>query len=261
MATYAVGDVQGCYRSLKALLREIRFDPARDRLLFVGDLVNRGPRSLDVLRFVRDLGGRAETVLGNHDLHLLSRAAGLARKRAGDTLEQVLRSRDRDDLLGWLRERPFALLAGRTLLVHAGLLPSWTVAGTLSRSARASRLLASERGDALLRALGSGDEGGPFGRAAADARVFTRLRTVDRRGAPCEGFKGAPEAAPPGCLAWYALPGRRSAGTPVVFGHWAALGLHLGRDAVCLDSGCVWKGALSALRLSDHALFQVRSAD
>lgn len=261
MATYAVGDVQGCYRSLKALLREVRFDARRDRILFVGDLVNRGPRSLDVLRFVRGLGGRADSVLGNHDLHLLSRASGVARKRASDTLDRVLLSRDRDDLLGWLRARPFALHVGPTLLVHAGLLPSWTAAGALARSERASRLLASDQGDALLRALGSGEGEGPLGRAAADVRVFTRLRTVDRRGTPCEGFKGPPDRAPRGCRAWYDVPGRRSAGTLVVFGHWAALGLHLGRRAVCLDSGCVWRGALSALRLSDHALFQVPAAE
>lgn len=261
MATYAVGDVQGCYRSLKALLREIRFDARTDRLLFVGDLVNRGPRSLDVLRWAADQGDRIDSVLGNHDLHLLARAAGVTRRRAGDTLGPVLGARDREELLEWLRARPFALRAGRALVVHAGLLPSWTAAGALARSARASRLLRGKDGEALLRAFRSSGKPGPLARALSDVAVLTRLRTVDRHGAPCDGFSGPPEEAPRGCRAWFDVPGRRSEKTLVVFGHWAALGLHLGRTAVCLDSGCVWGGALSALRLSDRALFQVPAAE
>lgn len=265
MATYLVGDVQGCYRSLRRLLKEIRHDPRSDRLVFVGDLVNRGPRSLDVVRWAADQGERVESVLGNHDLHLLSRAEGIGRPRSGDTLDRFLRARDRDELLAWLRGRPFVVREKGALVVHAGLLPGWTASDALALSRAARRLLGSRAAGELLAAIAGRKAGEPVApavaEAAADAAVLTRLRTVGRDGRPCDGFNGPPEAAPKGCRAWYRVPGRKTAGTLVVFGHWAALGLHLSPDAICLDSGCVWGGAMTALRLPDRAVFQVGNAD
>jgi bis(5'-nucleosyl)-tetraphosphatase (symmetrical) len=269
MATYAIGDIQGCFRTLEALLSRVRFDPDSDRLWLVGDLVNRGPRSLEVLRWVKALGerDRAVVVLGNHDIHLLAVAADVGSPSRGDTLDDVLRARDRDELVEWLRMRPFFHREDDTVLVHAGLLPQWSVARAqelaheLEEQLRgpswveAVAVMHRKRGGAWSEAL-AGDE-----RIAAIAGAFARLRTCTKDGTPCRDFKGHPRDAPAGCLPWYAVPGRKSAAATVVFGHWAALGLHLEPNVIGLDSGCVWGQSLSAVRLDDHAVFQERNCD
>lgn len=269
MTTYAVGDLQGCYRTLQKLLKRIEFDPANDTLWLVGDLVNRGPRSLDVLRWARDLGDRIVAVLGNHDLHLLARAEGLVEKRKGDTLDDVLKAKDRDDLLGWLRGLPFVHRENGFLLVHAGLHPAWSVE-TIDRLARDAEARMRSEGSAFLAKIagrlkdGEATEPGLSRDLVETLRAvatFTRIRTCHDDGTPCTGFSGPPREAPPGCRPWFQVPGRRTASETVVFGHWSALGLHVEARLLALDTGCVWGNDLSAVRLSDRMVFQQSFVD
>jgi bis(5'-nucleosyl)-tetraphosphatase (symmetrical) len=264
MAIYAVGDVQGCQRSLEGLLARLPRDAARDALWLTGDLVNRGPRSLATLRWAVAQGPGLVTVLGNHDLHLLSRAAGLRRAKGKDTLDEVLAAPEREDLLEWLRGRPLLHREGEWLLVHAGLLPEWSPEQAEELACEVEAELRGGDWRALLLAWAGGD--GPRRwkrglerreRQVLALRAFTVLRTVTPDGALEPAYSGPPAQAPDGQVPWFEAPGRRSAGrVRVVFGHWAALGLHLGEDALGLDTGCVWGGALSAVRLGDRAVWQ-----
>jgi bis(5'-nucleosyl)-tetraphosphatase (symmetrical) len=244
MATYVVGDVQGCMTTLERLLGRIQFS-RRDQLWFVGDLVNRGPRSLEVLRFVRALGSRAVAVLGNHDLHLIARAEGLATPKRRDTLDDVLDAPDCDELVEWLRHLPLVHRQGDLMLVHAGLLPRWSAKEAIGRARDVEDALRSRRRVELL----TGD-----GRTSRWLRTFTRLRTCHLDGTGCD-FDGHPSHAPTGCLPWFSHPRRRSHGVTVVFGHWSALGLYVGTDAIGLDTGCVWGRSLTAMRVEDRAFF------
>jgi bis(5'-nucleosyl)-tetraphosphatase (symmetrical) len=266
MATWAIGDVHGCYRSLRRLLAR-RTIGANDRLWFVGDLVNRGPRSLETLRFVADLGERAAVVLGNHDLHLLSVAAGAARSRGSDTLGPLLAARDRDELLRFLSSRPLLLVEGETVLVHGGLLAGWTRAAAARRARRAERAL-RDPGAAFPyldsyrpRSRREPPRAGVDAEVLETIRVMTLLRTVSSRGEPIYDYTGPLAGRPRGSRAWFDAPGRRSAGARLIFGHWAALGLVVREDAVALDTGCAWGGALTALRLEDRRVEQTENVD
>jgi bis(5'-nucleosyl)-tetraphosphatase (symmetrical) len=257
MAVFAIGDVQGCYDDLMRLLERIHFDEADDRLWFAGDLVNRGPDSLGVLRFVRKLGKRAVTVLGNHDLHLLAVAAGTAKPRANDTLDDILEAEDRDEYLDWLRHRPLLhhdASLGYTL-VHAGLPPQWDLG------------LARECAQELESALRGPDPAGFFREMYGDephrwsdglkgisrlrfiVNCFTRLRYCSAAGDLELKHKGAPGTQPEGCLPWFEVPDRASAGLHVLFGHWSTLGEVRRHNVYPLDTGCVWGGRLTCLRL------------
>jgi bis(5'-nucleosyl)-tetraphosphatase (symmetrical) len=268
MATYAIGDVHGCFATLTRLLSRIGYSPKEDRLWLVGDLVNRGPRSLAVLRWAAELDpGRSVVVLGNHDLHLLARALGLARERRRDTLDPILAARDRDDLLAWLRARPLLHREDGHLLVHAGLLPEWTIAEAESLAREVEGELRGERADRLLGSLRD-DLPGPWRAAlSGGARrklalaAFTRLRTLIPGKGLCTEFSGSPEEAPDGCLAWFDVPGRESRNTTVLFGHWAALGYRRRDRVIALDSGCVWGRELTAFRLDDGKVFQVPAGE
>lgn len=260
MAVYAIGDVQGCQRELMTLLSLLDFNPDGDRLWFVGDLVNRGPGSLEVLRFVKSLGAGAVTVLGNHDLHLLAVACGVAEERSRDTLKPVLRSKRCDELLGWLARRPLVARQGRYLLVHAGLLPEWSAVDAERVARSLEDRLASPDGPALLAAHRGRRELGPSFELRALA-AMTMLRTLRADGAPCREFSGPPEEAPEGCVPWFDAPGRRSGDATVVCGHWAALGLRLRPDLFALDSGCAWGGRLSAVCLEDGRVEQVPNSE
>lgn len=265
MATWVIGDVQGCAVTLQRLLARIRFR-AGDRLWLAGDLVNRGRGSLEVLRWAVAHEGAVTAVLGNHDIHLLARAADLVRPKARDTLDEVLAAPDRDRLLGWLRERPLLHREGDTVMVHAGLLPQWTVGRAAELASEAAALVREPDGAFLLelyRARSSGawdDAAAGIGRQAAIVSALTRLRTLRADGAPCSDFSGPPGEAPAGCIPWYAHPSRRSRDATIFFGHWAALGLHAGDGVVGLDTGCVWGGALTAWRLDDGAVEQEPAA-
>jgi bis(5'-nucleosyl)-tetraphosphatase (symmetrical) len=267
LATYAIGDVHGCFDTFRDLLRRIAFDRRQDRLWFVGDLVNRGPRSLAMLRWAVEHEDLLLVVLGNHDLHLLARAAGVSAARKRDTLDEVLAAPDRDDLLAWLQSRPLAHREGETLLIHAGLFPAWTAAeverlardveGRL-RGEKAAKLLATvdEKTAERWREGLAGHE-----RARLALAGLARLRTLDARHRMCPDFSGPPELAPRGCRPWFSVPGRRSAGATVICGHWAALGLYLKDGIAGLDTGCAWGGELTALRLDDWRVFRQPAVD
>ena len=254
MSRYAIGDVQGCYTELRTLLAQLKFSADRDRLWFVGDLVNRGPQSLEVLRFVRALGANAVTVLGNHDLHLLAVACGSHRKRKSDTLDAIFTAADRDALLGWLLERPLAHHEGGDLMVHAGLVPQWTVEMALGLAHEVETALRTDP-----RALFDnmyGDEPKRWSDALAGPErlrfvinVLTRLRVCTSDGEVDLKMKGRPPPDHATLRPWFDVATRRSTDVRIVFGHWSALGLIIRQDVVGLDSGCVWGGALTALEL------------
>ena len=262
MAVYAVGDVQGCCDELERLLAAVAFAPQRDRLWFVGDLVNRGPRSLDVLRLVQGLGEAAVVVLGNHDLHLLAIARGAAHLRPADRmLQPILEAPDRDELLDWLQTRP-VLHHDEALgvtMIHAGLPPQWDV-GLARRCA--AELEAALRGNHSGRLFASmygnrpdlwsdGLEGDDRLRFITNA--LTRLRVCDASGRLLLKHKGPPEKMPPGAVPWFRAPARRWAGARIVCGHWSALGYLDEGGVLALDTGCVWGGTLTARRLDAPA--------
>ena len=265
MSHYVIGDIQGCHDEFRHLLDLIVFDPPRDRLWLVGDLVNRGPDSLGVLRTVMTLGVAAVTVLGNHDLHLLTVAAGHSKAHRRDTLDAILRAPDRDELLTWLRTRPLVVREDDLLLVHAGLLPSWTPATAQMLSREVEAMLRSAAHDDFLRQL-YGDLPARWDEALTGQdrlRVIVNACTRLRYCAPDDTMeldeKRGPDHAPPGFAPWFAQPERKSAGVTVLCGHWSALDLLLAPGIAMLDSGCLWGGALTALRLDDARVFQVPS--
>lgn len=263
MATYAIGDVQGCFEELTALLEVIRFDRDTDRLWFVGDLVNRGPASLATLRFVRDLGERALTILGNHDFHLLAVAHGFARVRADDTLGEVLAAPDLNGLLDWLRHQSMIHVEANHVLVHAGLLPQWEIAKARALAKEVEAELRGARYREFLSQLyGSrpdrwSDDLRGIDRLRVIVNAMTRLRFCTAEGVMEFTTKGETAAAPPGYFPWFEIPGRKSASHTVICGHWSALGLRIAPNLVALDSGCVWGGALSAIRLEDRRVYRV----
>lgn len=273
MAVYAIGDVQGCHDALLALLAHVGFDPARDRLWFAGDLVNRGPRSTEVLRFVRDLGERAVTVLGNHDLHLLAVGEGARPLRRKDTFAQVLEAPDAAELLGWLRRQPLLHRdagLGYTL-VHAGLAPQWSIAEAQRRAAELERALRAPGWHAFLAAMYGDDPVLWSEQLSGSARLrfitnaFTRMRYCDAAGRLDLAESGPPGSQPAGLMPWYEVPARRNAGERILFGHWATLDLTGPIDprhrVHHLDTGCVWGGRLTAMRLEDGRRFSVPCAE
>lgn len=265
MARYAVGDLQGCMDSFERLLAVLRFDPTKDELWLVGDLVNRGPRSLEVLRWVRRHEGSVRCVLGNHDLHLLARAAGAPAKRR-DTVEAVLAAPDREELLGWLRTRPLLHVEAPWVLVHAGLHPSWSVEQARQLAAEVEAELAGPRWRDLVTGLeGLAVPWRPelvgLPRWRAILSYLVRVRTCFADGRVEPSFDGPPAQAPAGTIPWFKLPAARWRTHVPVFGHWAALGLDVGEGHIALDSGCVWGKVLSAIRLDDRMVFQVKAAE
>lgn len=259
MATWAIGDLHGCYDELQRLLERIDFSPERDRLWFVGDLVNRGPDSLACVRFVRDLGERAVCVPGNHDLHLLAAAAGVRGARTKDTFDDILNAPDRGNLLDWLRFRPLLhhdAGLGFTL-VHAGLHHDWDLA---TAQALATEVEAELRDDDPLRpfAYMYGNEPAQWSpdlageeRIRCAINVFTRMRYCHADGSLDLGSTGAPGTQPAGLVPWFDLPNRAHTGLRIVFGHWSTLGYCARNGVYALDSGCLWGGRLTALSLDD----------
>lgn len=264
MATFAIGDVQGCFSALERLIQQLQFDAMKDRLWFVGDLVNRGPDSASVLRYIKHLGDSAVTVLGNHDLHLLAVAAGCVAAREKDTFQDVLTATDRDDLLEWLRHQRVLHREGDIAMVHAGLLPQWSVKDadgyaqevqTSLRSIDYRSFLTALYDDKRARRWSSGMTG--MNRLVVITKVLTRLRICTVEGRMDLSFKRPPEQAPSGYLPWFQVPNRLNTDAAILFGHWAALGLHLQDNVIGLDSGCVWGRQLTAVRLEDRQVFQV----
>jgi len=265
MALYAIGDIQGCHAEFCQLLDLIAFSPASDRLWLVGDLVNRGPESLAVLREVRKLGNAATTVLGNHDFHLLTVAAGHREPHRDDTLDAILDAPDRDELIAWLAAQPLVVVEGERLLVHAGLLPQWTPATALMLSREVQAVLASDRAHEFLGVL-YGDEPREwleahqgYDRLRVAVNACTRLRFCTTEGAMEFKEKRGTRHAPDGFLPWFAHPGRQSARMTVVCGHWSTLDVMLTPNVLMLDSGCLWGGTLTGIRLDDRQVIQVPS--
>lgn len=265
MATYAIGDIQGCYDSFCRLLEECGFDQTQDTLWLVGDLVNRGPRSLETLRLIKSLGSAALTVLGNHDLYLLMLAEGGAKYRAkDDTLQAILDAPDAGELLGWLRRQPLCHTENGFCMVHAGLLPQWTAdkARTLAYEVE-SALQGADYPEFVRHLWGSEpvswrDDLVGWPRLRVIVNAMTRMRFCTADGVMEFKAKGKLSRAPAGHLPWFDVPGRQSADAVMVTGHWSALGLKITPNLLALDSGCLWGGELSAVRLEDRALFQVR---
>jgi len=251
---YAIGDVQGCHDELRALLARLSFSADRDRLWFVGDLVNRGPQSLETLRLVRALGDNAITVLGNHDLHLLAVMYGVRPLRRSDTLDAVLRAPDREALTEWLLTRPMAHSEAGDLLVHAGVVPPWSVAQTLELAREVESALRRDPQRLLERMYGNEpDTWSPqlngIERLRFAINVLTRLRLCTADGRIDLDLKGPPPPPPSQLRPWFVFGERASRGTRIVFGHWSALGLVHSHGVIGLDTGCVWGGALTALDL------------
>ena len=262
-ATDAIGDVQGCYAALQCPIQHVQIDPRGDRLWFVGDLVNRGPNSLSVLRYIKKLENRAVAVLGNHDLFLLAIAAGHGKLHDEDTLHAILDAPDKSMLLDWLRRQKLVHRENGWLMVHAGLLPQWSAddAERLAQEVE-KRLQRDDYRDFLAHMYGNKPQRWDEALHGKDrlrliVNAMTRMRLVTRDGDIDLKFKGELDNAPPELVAWFDAAGRRSADTPIVCGHWSALGLKLSANLCALDSGCLWGGDLTALRLEDRQVLQV----
>lgn len=263
MATYVIGDIQGCMGALHRLLDHINFDQAHDRLWFVGDLVNRGPQSLEVLRFVKQLGASAVMVLGNHDIHLLALWRQVTKPGRKDTLQAILSAPDADELLHWLRFRPLLHLEDGYVMIHAGMLPSWSIdqAKALAREVEAA-LQRDDFQDFLptiyfRKGVEPSAKMSKKERMGSTTNVLTRLRVCTLEGVPEFSFKGPPEEAPPGYFPWFKIPNRATQHDTIIFGHWSALGIVQEEHIIALDGGCVWGREMVTMRLEDRQLFRV----
>ena len=265
--TFLVGDVQGCYSALRRLLNAAEFSPHFDQLVLLGDLVNRGPESLEVLEFAMSLGAHCTTLLGNHDLHLLALAHGVRKPKADDTLDAILRHPRRQTFLDWLRHQHIAASVDGVLCVHAGVLPQWSVAQAQALAGELHRVLrAPNYADFFQQMYGNqpnrwSDQLEGAERLRVLVNAFTRLRFCSAEGEMDFLTKEGASGAPVGFMPWFEVPGRKSSGTRIAFGHWSTLGLRVNSEIAALDTGCVWGGALTALRLatpdSPERLFQV----
>lgn len=253
MATYAIGDIQGCFIELQRLLELIQFNPNEDTLWFTGDLVNRGPASLETLRFIRGLGTAAVTVLGNHDIHLLAVAAGAAHVRRSDTLDDILNAEDRDALLNWLRHRPLMHKQHGYYLIHAGLPPQWDMDDAEAAAHSVETLLNRPDNATFLAGL-YGNQPDRWDKSLTGKErhrfiinCFTRMRYCTTQGRLNLSVSCKPGSQAPGLLPWFELPNRRSHGANILFGHWASLGYHEHDGCIGLDTGCLWGNELTAL--------------
>lgn len=274
MANYLIGDVQGCDAALQRLLETIAFSPSRDTLVLLGDLVNRGPDSGSVLRRLMGYGDAARSLLGNHDLHLLAIAHGVRKPHRHDTLDGILQARDRPALLGWLCQQRLALFDKfgdeKILMVHAGVLPAWTASKTIALACEVETVLRGpELGEFLHQMYGNEPAGWDesltgVARLRVVVNALTRLRFCTPQGQMEFETKEGAGAAPAGYLPWFDVPGRQTANVTVAFGHWSTLGGLERSDLLALDTGCVWGGCLSAVRLDGaagqrpHSLIQVK---
>ena len=258
MATYAIGDLQGCYDPFRRLLDALRFDPDQDRLWLCGDLVNRGPKSLKTLRFVRSLGKSAKVVLGNHDLHLLALAEDVVEFESRfSSLQKLLKAPDLPELTDWLRRRPLAHYDPDldTLLVHAGTLPAWTIDKTLARAAEVESALAGPGYRDMLAAMYGNTPRKWSGSLRGKKRlrfivnVLTRMRMITTNGGLNFSHAGSPYRARRNLQPWFSSAANRWGDTRIVFGHWSALGLVVLPQLVSVDTGCVWGRQLTAVRL------------
>ena len=265
MTTYAIGDIQGCYHAFQTLLNRIEFNPDSDMLWLVGDLINRGSGSLEVLRWCYAHQNNLKVVLGNHDLHALVVANGFVRAHKGDTLDALLAADDKDELLNWLRHQHLVYQADGYLMVHAGLLAEWTAVQALAYAAEVEVAL---QGDDYLNFLANMYGNLPnawdanltgIDRLRVITNAMTRLRVCNDKGEMDFAFKGELADVPNGFIPWFDMPNRATKDTQVIFGHWSALGLHQRDNVYALDTGCLWGGKLTAMNLQTKAITQVQS--
>ena len=266
MATYAIGDLQGCFTEFQRLIDLIRFDPGRDRLWLVGDIVNRGPDSLSLLRYIKQAGDAIRMVLGNHDLHLLTVAAGKAKNLSHDTLQPILDAPDREELLHWLRHQKLFHSEDSYAMVHAGLLPSWSISQAERLAHEVESALQQDNYLELFsRMYGDEpdywqDEWTDYMRLRVIINAMTRMRVCTLEGKMNFTYKGNLHSIPSGYFPWFNVPHRISQNNTVICGHWSALGLHITDNLIALDTGCVWGGRLTAIRLEDRKVFQLSCA-
>ena len=265
MATYAIGDIQGCYHAFQALLARIEFNPSHDELWLVGDLINRGSGSLEVLRWCYQHQNNLNVVLGNHDLHALVVAAGFVSPKKGDTLSALLAAEDCKVLLDWLRHQHLAYSNNQYLMVHAGLLPQWTAEQALRYAEEVeSALQAPDYLSFLAHMYGNQpsswrDDLTGLDRLRVITNAMTRLRVCTPQGDMQFSFKGELQDVPSGYMPWFDVPNRASQNAQVIFGHWSALGLQQRDNVDALDTGCLWGGQLTAMNLETKAVTQVPS--
>lgn len=265
---YLVGDIQGCASALDRLLDAIAFSPSRDHVYVLGDLVNRGPASLATLRRLRGLGAAATCVLGNHDWHLLAVAAGVRPRHRSDTLDDILDAPDREEWLAWVRTRRMAAFEQGWLMLHAGVVPQWDLAATLELAGELEQNLRERPPREFLAHLFGNEPTRWSDSLAGDARLrftlntLTRIRFVAEDGTLEFAIKDGADAAPAGYRPWFDVAARRTAGVPIAFGHWSSLGLVERDDLLGLDTGCVWGGKLTAVRIDAgrREVFQVECA-
>lgn len=263
MSTYAIGDIQGCFHSFQQLLQKVDFDPSQDKLWLVGDVINRGAGSLEVLRWLYLHRDSVVVVLGNHDLHTLVVAEGFVAAHRSDTLDALLAADDKTELLDWLRHQRMAYYEQGYFMVHAGLLPEWDVAEALALASEVELALqAPNYRDFLASMYGNypdqWDENlHGYDRLRLITNAMTRLRICTEQGVMDFKFKGKLENIPAGLMPWFDVAGRKSEKNAMIFGHWSALGLLERDNLFALDTGCLWGGHLTALRLEDREVFQV----
>jgi len=264
MSTYLIGDVHGCYDELKSLLGQVAFDPQHDELWLTGDLVARGPASLDVLRYVRSLGDSVRLVLGNHDLHLLAVYAGISRNKPKDRITTLIQAEDADVLINWLRRQPLLQVDEEKKLVmaHAGITPQWDIETAKTCAREVEAVLSSDTYPLFLDAM-YGDmpnnwvpELSGLARLRFSTNALTRMRYCFPNGQLDMISKESPESAPPPLKPWFAIPGPVSRDYTIVFGHWASLeGKGTPEGIIGLDTGCCWGGTLTMLRWEDKRIF------
>lgn len=263
MATYAIGDIQGCLTSFQKLLQQLDFNPKTDRLWLVGDLVNRGPDSLGVLRLVKDLGSACVTVLGNHDLHLLAVHAGITSLQKKDTLQPILEAPDCEDLIFWLRHQPLLYRESDYVLIHAGLLPQWSVNQTRELAHEVEIALCSDQYQDSLAALYKStactwrSDFSANERLGFTTNMLTRLRVCSAEGEINLSFKGEPHLSPEGYSPWYLLPPGSPRSETIIFGHWSALGALITEKHIGIDGGCIWGHELIAFCLENRMVHRV----
>ncbi|MBA3695610.1 MAG: symmetrical bis(5'-nucleosyl)-tetraphosphatase [Methylotenera sp.] len=265
MTTYAIGDIQGCYHAFQALLAKLKFNPNVDQLWLVGDLINRGSGSLEVLRWCYQNQKSLKVVLGNHDLHAIAVAHGFASSHKSDTLHALMEAADHEVLFDWLRHQHLIYQEGDYLMVHAGLLPQWTVTQAVQYGAEVETALqGSDYLDFLLNMYGNlpniwNENLGGMDRLRVMTNAFTRLRVCTAQGAMEFSFKGELSDVPNGLMPWFDVPDRAAKDAQVIFGHWSALGLQQRGNVYALDTGCLWGGQLTAMNLANKAIIQVPS--
>ncbi len=255
MSIYAIGDIQGCYDELLRLLDAIQFNETNDQLWFAGDLVNRGPKSLETLRFVKSLGNSAVTVLGNHDLHLIATSLKQRKPHKKDSLSQILEAPDRDELLYWLRHRPLFHHNKQFCLLHAGLPPQWNLSQTQKMAVKVEKILRGPGYISFFKTM-YGDKPDRWDKDLSNiekarfvVNCFTRMRYCDANGKLDFHHKGPLGSQPENLMPWFKVPGRKSADMKIIFGHWSTLGFYQGHNCYAIDTGCLWGGELTALKL------------